>query len=213
MESLGGNILLSPRREENNCKWVLDFGCGLDALVSRSLYERRETYRIAAVDFRNVGFASDLTGFYFVNAPMRSLEVLAEDQKFFHDNLMDLIVSRLLVPGMTDFKAYISQAFTMLKPGAYLEIQELEFAWMSRKCRHLSPESDLCLHPLVCPAICLGRTRSHFTLSQLYTFQAVSFFQTILTFLLLHAPTFPIGRKTSIPPQSLSFHPSLNPSY
>lgn len=41
---------------------------------------------------------------------------------------------RLGIAGMTDFEVYITQAFTMLKPGVYPEIQELEFPWMSHKC-------------------------------------------------------------------------------
>ncbi|MCJ1275511.1 hypothetical protein MMC21_003314 [Puttea exsequens] len=44
---------------------------------------------------------------------------------------MKFIFSRLFVPDMTNWRNYIQDVFKMLKPGGYLEIQEVEFPWMA----------------------------------------------------------------------------------
>jgi len=44
----------------------------------------------------------------FIRSPAPFLEILAEDQMYFHENSMDPIVSHLLVPGMAELKTYIT---------------------------------------------------------------------------------------------------------
>ena len=41
----------------------------------------------------------------------------------------DLVFNRLLICGMTEWKRYVGTAVSMLKPGGYLEVQEVEHCW------------------------------------------------------------------------------------
>ncbi|EME45493.1 hypothetical protein DOTSEDRAFT_170923 [Dothistroma septosporum NZE10] len=43
--------------------------------------------------------------------------------------IFDLIFSRLLVCGMSDWPRYIETEFALLKPGGYVEIQDVDFRW------------------------------------------------------------------------------------
>ncbi|SMR61229.1 unnamed protein product [Zymoseptoria tritici ST99CH_3D1] len=50
----------------------------------------------------------------------------AGDETVFPPGYFDYIFSRMLVYGMTDWREYIAQAKSLLAPGGYLELQELD---------------------------------------------------------------------------------------
>lgn len=58
-----------------------------------------------------------------------NFQTLAAGDGRFAKGSTDLVFSRLLVFGMTDWQRYIETAASMLRPGGYLEVQEVEQKW------------------------------------------------------------------------------------
>ncbi len=130
--AMGGSVIISRVPQSIGLN-LLDFGSGTHGLVVEILKKNRLSY-VHAADFRNLNFAT-IFGATFYQVPLSSLTVLLEDYSgLFKGESMDLIFSRLLVPAMTNYKVYIGQAFATLKSGGYMEMQEIEFPWMIRKC-------------------------------------------------------------------------------
>lgn len=52
----------------------------------------------------------------------------------------DLIFSRLLVFGLTDWPRYIRTAFSMLKPGGWVEVHDTDFIWFDKDGKVISSD-------------------------------------------------------------------------
>ena len=57
---------------------------------------------------------------------------LASTDGRFAQGSADLVLTRLLFCGMTDWKGYIETSVNMLRPGGHLEVQELAWRWYFR---------------------------------------------------------------------------------
>lgn len=47
------------------------------------------------------------------------------------ENLFDYLFSRLLILGMSDWPAFLRKEFSLLKPGGWVEVQDLAWDWIS----------------------------------------------------------------------------------
>ena len=119
-----GKTFLAP---VENPAQVIDIGCGTGSITCGFgiAFPSAQVYGIDMAPIpihsnkpKNVTFAK---GDYHNLFKAEDANIKAES--------MDFIFSRLLVSGMTDWPSYIQQCYDLLKPGGYLEIQELEHFW------------------------------------------------------------------------------------
>ena len=113
--------LQDPRR-------LLDIGCGTGSLTTHMARTYPSADKILGVDLSPVPMAD-------INRPA-NVEFLTGDFKDLvkersgtqlEPATFDYVFSRLLIFGMSDWPSYIASAASLLKPGAYLELQEPSF--------------------------------------------------------------------------------------
>lgn len=110
-----------------NPKQIVDVGCGT-GVVTCYLGERFPDALVWGVDLSPVPDMNHQkpNNVTFVQGDF--LKLAAHDGRFAKGST-DLIFNRLLILGMTDWQRYIETAASMLKPGGYLEVQEVEWNW------------------------------------------------------------------------------------
>lgn len=110
-------------------KQIVDVGCGT-GVVTCCLGERFPDALVWGIDLSPVPVMHHQkpNNVTFVRGDF--LTLVAGDGRFAKGST-DLIFSRLLVFGMTDWQRYIETAASMLKPGGYMEVQEVERKWYS----------------------------------------------------------------------------------
>lgn len=110
-----------------NTKQIVDVGCGT-GVVTCYLGERFPDALVWGIDLSPVPTMHHHKPNNVTFVQGEFLTLAAGDGSFAKGST-DLIFNRLLVLGMTDWQRYIETAASMLKPGGYLEVQEVEPNW------------------------------------------------------------------------------------
>ena len=111
-----------------NPKQIVDVGCGT-GVITCYLGERFPDAIVLGIDIHPVvppTLREKPDNVSFVQGDFFSLA--SKDDRFARAST-DLVFNRLLVCGMTDWKRYVETAVGMLRPGGWLEVQEVEDRW------------------------------------------------------------------------------------
>ncbi|KAK3110899.1 hypothetical protein LTR53_014347 [Teratosphaeriaceae sp. CCFEE 6253] len=146
---MDGRIIHSPIGQ-NSPELVLDVGCGT-GVVSDHLARLFPTASIVGLDLSpvprirerpaNVRF---LQGNIMTDSPSSWLPSGDEEGTRTHarqlrdEGVFDLVFSRLLVLGMSDWPRYIRTEFQLLKPGGWAEIHDVDWIWYDTHNRIIS---------------------------------------------------------------------------
>lgn len=130
---------------------ILEIGCGTGTMT----YHLADTYPSAAevigVDLSPVPHRATSEGPTFIKGDFKKL---ARDPKHaeLRSNSFDYAFSRMLTFGMTDWGAYILQVKDLLKPGGWIELQDLDLCYwdedenvISGSWNWLQRQSEACL--------------------------------------------------------------------
>ena len=115
---------------------IVDVGCGtgIQSCLLGKAYPNAQVY---GVDLSAVPDRSKPTNVQFIEGDI--LKLINNNSKHrFEANSIDLIFSRLLILGMTDWQGYVNGVASRLKPGAWAEMQDYDFDW------HTYPEGKIC---------------------------------------------------------------------
>ncbi|CAK3880768.1 Hypothetical predicted protein [Lecanosticta acicola] len=136
---MNNQIIHSPISPSENLELViLDVGCGT-GIVTDYLAKRYPTAKVYGLDLSPVPALHErppnvqfLRGNILTDQP--SSWHASDGSKPFQGKeeetgLFDLIFSRLLVCGLSDWDGYISTAHHLLKPNGYLEIHDVDWTW------------------------------------------------------------------------------------
>lgn len=118
--TLEGKLFLSPVTDPSA---ILDVGCGTSNWPADAarLFPNAE---VTGIDLGQCQPTAIPTNYRYVVSNF-------EEDWPFERNLFDLIHSRFIFIAMKNHHNYIRQSFTHLKPGGWLEVQELSFPWGS----------------------------------------------------------------------------------
>ena len=116
--TFSGKLFFSPL---NSPQAILDVGCGTSnwAIDTAKLFPNADVTGIDLGQPQPSGIPT--------NYELRILDW--ESDWYFEAKRFDLIHSRCVFIAMKDHQKYISQSLKHLKPGGWLEIQDLEFPW------------------------------------------------------------------------------------
>lgn len=117
-------------------KRLLDVGCGTGRATIQ-LAERFPDAQIIGVDLSPVpAIHSKPKNVQYIKGDVRSL--IKNGTEPFASGSFDYIHSRLLSLGMTDWEGYLGQIRSILAPGGWLEIQEMEVDCLDANGRTIS---------------------------------------------------------------------------
>ncbi|EME84274.1 uncharacterized protein MYCFIDRAFT_100904, partial [Pseudocercospora fijiensis CIRAD86] len=118
---MGNQIIHAPIKTDIKDARMLDVGCGT-GIVTDNLGSRFPHAEVYGLDLSAVPqLRTRLPNVTFLQGN------IVTDKP--NSALFDLIFSRLLVCGLTDWPGYINKSFQLLKPGGYLEIHDIDFIW------------------------------------------------------------------------------------
>lgn len=109
-----------------NPKQIIDVGCGT-GVVTCYLGERFPNAQVWGIDISPVPTYHDKPN--KVTFVQGGFQTLASTDVRFAQGSTDLVFSRLLICGMIGWKTYVETSVSTLKPGGYLDIQEIESRW------------------------------------------------------------------------------------
>jgi SAM-dependent methyltransferase len=115
---------------------MLDVGCGTGEMTLGFAKSFPLAAEIIGVDLSPVPQRNTPDQVTFIQGEFRSL-VSSGHPKLLPKSF-DYIFSRMLVFGMTDWPGYIKQAFELLAPGGWLELQEIHTVYHDEKKQLLS---------------------------------------------------------------------------
>ncbi|KAL8723937.1 MAG: hypothetical protein Q9166_008213 [cf. Caloplaca sp. 2 TL-2023] len=118
-EMMHGKVFHAPLKYPSR---IVDIGCGtgMETCQLATAYPDAKVY---GVDISAVPERTKPSNIEFLQGDIRKL--MNEDPSL-QSNSLDYVFSRLLVFGMTDWQGYINDVASLLKPGAYTEMQDLE---------------------------------------------------------------------------------------
>ncbi|KAL8987746.1 MAG: hypothetical protein Q9169_008657 [Polycauliona sp. 2 TL-2023] len=118
---MGDRVIHAPL---NMPSQIIDVGCGTGA-VTRHLGETYSSAKVYGIDISPVPTTIDPN-------PPKVEYILGDIREVtgqFTPGSIDLIFSRLLVMGMTDWPAYIRDMASLLRPGGWMEMHDLSNDW------------------------------------------------------------------------------------
>lgn len=104
---------------------ILEVGCGTGVMTAYLAAAYPNAKDVIGVDLSEVPQTHRDDRVTFVQGDIFKL-VKDPDSLAFAPNSFDYLYSRMLVCGMTDWRGYIAQAKELVKPGGWVELQELE---------------------------------------------------------------------------------------
>jgi ubiquinone/menaquinone biosynthesis C-methylase UbiE len=111
-------------------KRILDIGCGTGTMTVL-LAERFPEAEVIGIDISEVPPRSDTpSNVTFIQGNIMDSAIASKDPRFAPGSF-DYIFHRLLVFGITDWKAYISKVHDLLAPGGWAEMQDYDIACYS----------------------------------------------------------------------------------
>ena len=128
MQTRGINTMMHNRPIQSPLKnpdRILDIGCGTGAMCLHLAKAHQSAWSIIGVDLSDVDMPQSQkpTNVSFIQGNFKDLAASHPDLAA---NSFDFVFSRMLVFGMTDWPGYIAQAVSLLKPGAWLELQDVD---------------------------------------------------------------------------------------
>lgn len=148
---MNGNVLHAPISATATTS-ILDVGCGTGA-VTRMLGTKFPAAQVYGLDISPVPLAEDkpanvtfLRGNAVSQPPTTwtmqdgAPSVLHEQQQQQQQPQFDLLFSRLLVAGMDDWPGFIAKEYQLLKPGGWVEIQDLDCRFLDDDGRVVSSD-------------------------------------------------------------------------
>ncbi|KAI9644863.1 hypothetical protein NHQ30_006890 [Ciborinia camelliae] len=120
--ALVGQLIRAP---VSSPQTVLDVGCGT-GVVTRCLSSlfptAKNVYGIDLSEVPTQAADSDITNLSFLRGNFRKL--IGKDPHLGFDSV-DFVYSRLLICGMTDWPGYVRDVFSVLKPGGWVEMDDI----------------------------------------------------------------------------------------
>ncbi|KAL5394639.1 hypothetical protein PMIN02_004777 [Paraphaeosphaeria minitans] len=115
---MGNKVFHSPVQKDTKRR-TLEIGCGTGAVT----HEMASTFPDAQV------FGVDLSPVPQVRQKLSNISyvqgnIMNVDHAAFEENSFDLIFSRLLVLGMSNWKAYVERCVSLTKPGGWVEMHD-----------------------------------------------------------------------------------------
>ncbi|MCJ1372489.1 hypothetical protein MMC20_003714 [Loxospora ochrophaea] len=121
-------------------KHIMDVGCGTGAVTLDLAYLFPDS-TLYGVDISPIPSSTLSRKPPNVNFVQGTMPALASQDSRFAPNTIDFIFSRLLLCGMTTWQEHMNTVAKLFKPGAYIEIQDLEMVWLDAKDDALLSES------------------------------------------------------------------------
>lgn len=112
--------LTEPRR-------ILEVGCGTGNMTRHFAKTFTSATDVLGVDLSPVPTQESGERVKFLQGDFRRLAEDLRDSEL-QPGSFDYIFSRMLVYGMTDWPGYVSQAKTLMSPGGWLELQEIDMS-------------------------------------------------------------------------------------
>ncbi|KAL8878940.1 MAG: hypothetical protein Q9198_003350 [Flavoplaca austrocitrina] len=104
-----------------NPQQIVDVGCGT-GFITRQLGETYPNARVYGIDLSPVPAGQTTPNVEFILGDVRKL--IGSHPRFDHGST-DFVFSRLLVCGMTDWQGYVKDMVSILRPGGWVEMQDL----------------------------------------------------------------------------------------
>ncbi|KAJ8112650.1 hypothetical protein OPT61_g5022 [Boeremia exigua] len=143
---MGNKVFHAPLSKDSMHK-TLDIGCGTGA-VTHEMASAFPNAQVLGADLSPVPHVRQkLPNIKYVQGNIMDID----DTRFEH-NSFDLIFSRLLVLGMSNWKAYIARCVALTKPGGWVEMHDFSQA-VRRVPAHVSSLEHLRPHSITIPEI------------------------------------------------------------
>ncbi|KAL8838512.1 MAG: hypothetical protein Q9176_005064 [Flavoplaca citrina] len=104
-----------------NPQQIVDVGCGT-GIITRQLGEKYTNARVYGIDLSPVPAGQTTPNVEFILGDVRKL--IGSHPRLV-DGSTDFVFSRLLVLGITDWQGYVKDITTIVRPGAWVEMQDL----------------------------------------------------------------------------------------
>ena len=125
-ELMHGHVFHSPLINPHR---ILDVGCGT-GVVSCVFGQTFPSAHVYGVDHSLVpAVSAQPKNVSFIQGVMPQM-VYFGDSEIFAEESFDLVFSRLVTAGMVNWQAYMNTALKLVKPGGYVEAQELAMGWL-----------------------------------------------------------------------------------
>ncbi|CAO2654269.1 Nn.00g110020.m01.CDS01 [Neocucurbitaria sp. VM-36] len=128
LRDLMNNTLIHAPLKQNNIQKALDIGCGTGAVTHElaSLFPNAQAYGVDLSPVPNI--REKLPNITYIEGNFNDLVDSPDEKSHFEANSFDYIFSRFLVLGMTDWKRYVERCVSLLKPGGWLEMHDLDMS-------------------------------------------------------------------------------------
>ncbi|KAF2739498.1 S-adenosyl-L-methionine-dependent methyltransferase [Polyplosphaeria fusca] len=135
---MGGKISHAPLK--CSISKALDVGCGTGA-AAHAIASSHPTAVVYGIDLSPIPeyLRPKLSNLEFIQGDFNEMTNQNASNAAFAPRSLDFVFSRLLTFGVTDWPTYISRAKSILKPGGWLELQEVDYHYYRAP---LDPDPD-----------------------------------------------------------------------
>ncbi|KJX97380.1 methyltransferase domain-containing protein [Zymoseptoria brevis] len=121
LTTLFGEPPLCPL-EPSKIRKIVDVGCGVNASNSLLFAQKFPHAQVYGIDLSPVSIDNKPSNLTFIEGNV--LHLLGKDDRL-APGTVDLVYSRLLVAGMTDWRGYMTSVSHLLAPGGWLELHDI----------------------------------------------------------------------------------------